>query len=162
MLGVAQMLRYVIIKRQTVFQLQRALAFSGKIYGFIICKYIKRILKNRRRSYVLIMSFRYCLFLLRPRIQRSCVGRRLSSLNTSSFKAGGKHMQEKKMTPNTIFSPDHFVLQSAVVTQNGGRFGFHRTFATSVCRTEAIGQVQSTHYHLVYTCKVRLYCNKYE
>ncbi|XP_056586801.1 DNL-type zinc finger protein isoform X2 [Triplophysa dalaica] len=85
------------------------------------------------------MSFRLCLFLLRPRIHRSCVGRSLS-LHKTSCTAGGKHMQVKR---TTLLFPAHSSLESDVF-RNEGRLGFHRSITTSVCRTEAIGQVCST------------------
>ncbi|KAF4098932.1 DNL-type zinc finger protein [Onychostoma macrolepis] len=95
------------------------------------------------------MTSRLCFFLFRPRIPRS----RCAVPKTSGSTARGKHEEAQKRAPNTSLYFSHSLLGTSV-SHSGGSLSFCRSFTTSVSRTEAIGQLQSTHYHLVYTCKV--------
>uniref|UniRef100_A0A8C1E765 DNL-type zinc finger n=1 Tax=Cyprinus carpio carpio TaxID=630221 RepID=A0A8C1E765_CYPCA len=95
------------------------------------------------------MTSRLCFFLFRPRIPRS----RGAVPKTSCSTARGTHEEAQRRAPNTSSRVSHSFLGTSV-SHSGGRLSFCRSFTTSVSRTEAIGQLQSTHYHLVYTCKV--------
>ncbi|XP_016365022.1 DNL-type zinc finger protein [Sinocyclocheilus rhinocerous] len=98
------------------------------------------------------MTSRLCFFLFRPTIPRSRGAGSLSVPKTSCT-ARSEHEEAQKRAANTSLYFTDSLLGSAV-SHNGGGLSFCRSFSTSVCRTEATGQLQSTHYHLVYTCKV--------
>lgn len=98
------------------------------------------------------MTSRLCLFLFRQRIPRS----RGAVPKTSCSTARGKHEEAQKRAPSTSLDSSHSLLGTSV-SHSGGSSSFCRSFTTSGSRTEATGQLQSTHYHLVYTCKVTLY-----
>ncbi|XP_043085844.1 DNL-type zinc finger protein [Puntigrus tetrazona] len=90
------------------------------------------------------MTSRSCLFLFRRRIPRS---------RAPCSAARVEHAQTQERAPNNSlrFSPS---LLGTSASSSGGRPGFCRSFTASASRTEDIGQLQSTHYHLVYTCRV--------
>ncbi|XP_073681328.1 DNL-type zinc finger protein [Garra rufa] len=99
------------------------------------------------------MTSRLCYFLFRPRIPKSRGAGSLSVTLPKTCTARGKHEETQKRTPNTSLYFTKSLLGSAE-SPNRSRWSFCRSFTTSACRTESIGQLQSTHYHLVYTCKV--------
>ncbi len=110
------------------------------------------IKKNSLLGNVSIMTSRLCFFLFRQRIPRS----RGAVPKTSCSTARGKHEEAQKRAPNTSLDFSRSLLGTSV-SLSGGRLSFCRSFTTSASRTDAIGQLQTTHYRLVYTCKVRLY-----
>ncbi|XP_026091067.1 DNL-type zinc finger protein [Carassius auratus] len=99
-----------------------------------------------------MMTSRLCFVLFRTRIPRSRVAGSLSVPRTSCTTRSEHEEADKRAAHTSLYITDS--LLGCAVSHNRGGLSFCRTFSTSVSSSEAIGQLQSTHYHLVYTCRV--------